>query len=53
MELSELRDRITSVFNGSKDDLQDVLRLVEEDQAIFPFNEYERHLIQKGAGGYC
>jgi hypothetical protein len=55
MELSELKDRITSVFNGSKGDLEDVLRLVEEDQAIFPFNEYEHlicNLIHKGGMTY-
>jgi len=55
MELSELKDRITSVFSGSQDDLEDVLRLVEEDQAIFPFNEYEHlicNLIQKGGMTY-
>lgn len=51
MELSELKNRITSVFSGSKVDLEAILRLVEEDQAIFPFNEYEHlicNLIQKG-----
>ena len=55
MELSELKDRITSVFSGSQNDLDDVLRLVEEDQAIFPFNEYEHlicNLIQKGGMTY-
>lgn len=55
MELSELKDRIISVFSGSQDDLEDVLRLVEEDQAIFPFNEYEHlicNLIQKGGMTY-
>lgn len=55
MELSELKDRITSIFNGSKDDLEDVLRLVEEDQAIFPFNEYEHlicNLIHRGGMTY-
>ncbi len=44
MELSELKDRICEAFTGSPQDLQEVLRVVEEDQAIFPFNEYE-HLI--------
>lgn len=55
MELSELKDRITSAFNGSQDDLEDVLRLVDEDQAIFPFNEYEHlicNLIHKGGMTY-
>lgn len=55
MELSELKDRITSTFNGSREDLEDVLRLVEEDTAIFPFNEYEHlicNLIRKGGLTY-
>ena len=51
MELLELKDRIISVFTGSKSDLEAVLSLVEQDQAIFPFNEYEYlicKLIEKG-----
>lgn len=44
MELSELKDRICSSFTGSNADLANILDLVEHDQAIFPFNEYE-HLI--------
>ncbi len=44
MELTELRDRICEGFVGSQDELRGVLDLVDEDQAIFPFNEYE-HLI--------
>lgn len=55
MELSELTDRITSSFNGSKADLEDVLRLVVQDQAIFPFNEYEHlicNLIERGGLTY-
>lgn len=44
MELTELKARIISAFSGSKNDLDDVLQLVEEDRSIFPFNEYE-HLI--------
>ena len=44
MDLIKLKDRICSAFNGSQEDLQRVLQLVEEDESIFPFNEYE-HLI--------
>ena len=44
MELSELKGRIRDAFSGSDSDLERILKIVEEDEAIFPFNEYE-HLI--------
>ncbi len=44
MELTELKNRIVSSFSGTKEDLENVLNLIEQDQAVFPFNEYE-HLI--------
>jgi len=44
VELTELKDRICRCFVGEKEELQRVLDLVDEDQAVFPFNEYE-HLI--------
>lgn len=44
MELSELKNKITSNFQGSQDELREIIGIIEEDQAIFPFNEYE-HLI--------
>ena len=44
MELTELKYRIVAAFTGSKGKLDEVLSMVDEDQAIFPFNEYE-HLI--------
>ena len=44
MELTELKDRIINSFDGSKSDLADVLAMIDKDQAVFPFNEYE-HLI--------
>lgn len=44
MELTELRNRIRESFTGSKEDLDQVIAIVEQDRAIFPFNEYE-HLI--------
>lgn len=44
MELSELKNKICESFSGSQDDLWEVLALIDKDQAIYPFNEYE-HLI--------
>lgn len=44
MELSELKNKIISSFSGSKKDREVVLSIIEDDDAIFPFNEYE-HLI--------
>ena len=51
MELTELKDKIAYSFTGTKEDLATVLEMIEEDQSIFPFNEYERlfcNLINKG-----
>lgn len=44
MELTELKNKIINSFGGSKSDLVDMLELIDKDEAIFPFNEYE-HLI--------
>jgi hypothetical protein len=44
MELTELKARIIEAFRGSAEDLGAVLKIVDEDKSIFPFNEYE-HLI--------
>ena len=44
MELLELKNRICEEFLGTDKDLQEILQIVEKDQAVFPFNEYE-HLI--------
>lgn len=44
MDLTELERRICSAFSGTHDELLKVMRLVEEDSAVFPFNGYE-HLI--------
>jgi len=41
MELSELKDRICDKFNGTQEDLVNLLDLFEQDKAFFPFNEYE------------
>lgn len=38
MELIELKDKIVAEFVGSQADLLEVLALVEQDQAVFPFN---------------
>tara|TARA_B100000315_G_C14567659_1_gene583810 strand:+ start:1681 stop:2400 length:720 start_codon:yes stop_codon:yes gene_type:complete len=44
VDLSELKNKICESFTGSQEDLREVLDIVEADQAVFPFNEYE-HLI--------
>lgn len=51
MELTKLKDKIITSFNGPRDDLEKILLMLEKDQAIFPFNEYEYlicSLIDKG-----
>ena len=55
MELTELKDKIKSAFSGSKQDLDAILAFVEQDHAIYPFNEYEHlicSLIEKGGLTY-
>lgn len=55
MELSELRTKIIEAFAGSADNLEEVLQMVDGDQSIFPFNEYEYlicNLIEKGGLTY-
>lgn len=44
MELIDLKNKICETFTGTQDELNRVLTIVDEDRAIFPFNEYE-HLI--------
>lgn len=44
MELIDLKNRICEAFTGTQENLNRILTLVDEDQSIFPFNEYE-HLI--------
>ena len=53
MELSELKAKIIESFTGLAEDLDEILQMVEDDQSIFPFNEYE-HLICSlmGKGGF-
>lgn len=55
MELTELKDRIVATFSGTESDLEDALAMVEQDQSVFPFNEYEHlicNLINKGGMSY-
>ncbi len=55
MELLELKNKICESFTGSQEDLQEVLDIVEADQAVFPFNEYEYlicNLIEKNGLTY-
>lgn len=44
MELTELKHNIISAFTGTETELDAILAQIDDDQAIFPFNEYE-HLI--------
>ncbi|SMN02129.1 hypothetical protein SPONN_494 [uncultured Candidatus Thioglobus sp.] len=44
MDLSELKNEICECFTGSPEDIQSILQIVDDDQAVFPFNEFE-HLI--------
>jgi hypothetical protein len=46
MELSDLKSSIIDRYKGSPVDLEQILALVDEDQSVFPFNEYE-HLITR------
>lgn len=55
MELTELKTKIIESFTGSESDLEEVLQMVENDQSIFPFNEYEHlicNLIERGGLTY-
>lgn len=44
MELIELKAKIIDNFEGNDVELNEIMRLIEADKSIFPFNEYE-HLI--------
>lgn len=41
MDLTELKNKIISAASVSEKDLNNILKLIEDDKAIFPFNEYE------------
>ena len=45
MELLELRHKIIQSFQGRDEDLTEVLSWIEEDRAVYPFNEYEYLII--------
>lgn len=51
MELIELREELCRSFAGSEAELDEILREVSADKAVFPFNEYE-HLIGHMLGKY-
>ena len=44
MELIDLKNKIIEAFSGSRQELETVLSIIEDDKSVFPFNEYE-HLI--------
>lgn len=55
MDLTELKTKIIESFSGSASDLEEVLQMVDNDQSIFPFNEYEHlicNLIERGGLTY-
>lgn len=55
MELTELKAKIIQSFSGSANDLEEVLQIVDDDQSVFPFNEYEHlicNLIERGGLTY-
>ncbi|GAB4450051.1 MAG: hypothetical protein OHK0036_07980 [Bacteroidia bacterium] len=41
MDLIELKNNIIKKFKGSPSELQTILNSIEDDQSVFPFNEYE------------
>lgn len=55
MELSELKAKIIESFTGATEDLEEIFQIIDDDQSIFPFNEYEHlicHLIERGGLSY-
>ena len=53
MELLELKQKICDYFNGNITELNRILKIIDEDKAIFPFNEFE-YLISNliATGGF-
>lgn len=41
MELTDLKNKIISEYKGSQKELNKILSLIENDNSVFPFNEYE------------
>ena len=51
MELIELKNKIIASFSGSKEELKEILEIVDNDYSVFPFNEYEymiTNMLNKG-----
>ena len=49
MELLDLKHKICQSFKGSNDRLRQILKLADEDQSAFPFNQHEyaiSHMIE-------
>ena len=44
MELIELKNRIIEEFKGDENELSTLLCILDEDSAVYPFNEYELFL---------
>ncbi len=44
MDLLELKNKICDAFSGTQEEFDRVLTTIEEDKAIFPFNEFELKL---------
>ncbi|MDY0028399.1 MAG: hypothetical protein RBR86_00490 [Pseudobdellovibrionaceae bacterium] len=44
MELSDLKNKILSTFEGDKNQLTKIIDMIDKDHSIFPFNQYE-HLL--------
>jgi len=44
MELTDLKNKLIDAFEGSAEELSEILASVKDEASIFPFNEYE-HLI--------
>jgi hypothetical protein len=41
MELTELKAKLLDSWSGNQEDLQEVIKLVEQDKSVFPFNDFE------------
>jgi len=51
MELSELKDKIISTYQGTAERLEELLSAFDTDRAFFPFNEYEQPIVSMIADG--
>ena len=41
MELTELKDKVVKTYKGNPFSKIEILRKIEQDKAVFPFNQYE------------